>query len=54
LKIKAKSYPDQIRRIAGELSQLGDVYGVQQSAKKLRLIASELEENLKKAVQKKA
>ena len=54
MKIKSESYPDRIRSIAEDLSKLGNVYGVEHSARKLRLIATELEENLKKDVQKKA
>ena len=49
MKIKSESYPDRIRRIAKELSQGRDVYGVDQTVEKLRMIAAELEKNLKKS-----
>ena len=53
MKIKSKSYPDKIRRIAEDLSKLRDTYEVGRTVEKLRMIANELEHNLKKATLKK-
>jgi hypothetical protein len=53
VKIKSESYPDRIRRIAEDLSKIRNVYGVDHSVEKLRMIANELERNLKKALLKK-
>ncbi len=53
MKLKRESYPDKIRRIAQELSQMRNLYGADQSAEKLRRIADELERNMKKALPKK-
>ena len=53
MKIKSESYPDRIRRIAEDLSKMRNVYGVDHSVAKLRMIANELEHNLKKALLKK-
>lgn len=47
MKLKSESYPDKIRRIAGELSHLRSQYDVGQSVEKLLLVANELERNLK-------
>ena len=49
MKIKSESYPDKIRRIATDLSKMRNVYDVDGSVEKLRMIANELEHNLKKA-----
>lgn len=54
MKIRSESYPDKIRRIAKDLSQLRNQYEVDQSVEKLRLIAAELEQKFKKAPQIKA
>jgi len=53
MKLKAESYPDRIRRIAHELSRLRNQYEVDHSVEKLRMIANELEHNLKKSPLKK-
>ena len=52
MKPRAESYPDRIRRIAAELSQVRNVNGMDQTVAKLRMIAGELEKNLKKALPK--
>ena len=54
MKFKAESYPDRIRRIARELSPYRNSYPVDHPIEKLRMIADELEQILKKAPQKKA
>ncbi len=48
MKLKAESYPDKIRRIAADLSQVRNLYGMDHTVAKLRMIANELEQNLKK------
>jgi hypothetical protein len=48
MKLKSESYPDRIRRIAQEVSQLRNMYQVDHSDEKLRMIANELEQVLKK------
>jgi hypothetical protein len=53
VKLKSESYPDRIRRIAAELSQLRSLYAVDHTVEKLRMIANELEQNLKKTLPKK-
>ena len=53
MKIQRESYPDRIRHIAQELSQIRSLYGADLSAKKLRRIADELERNMKKSLPKK-
>jgi hypothetical protein len=53
MKLKRESYPDRIRRIAQELSQMRNLYGADHSAEKLRRIANELERNMKKSLPKK-
>ena len=53
MKLKSESYPDRIRRIAQEVSQFRNLYQVDHSVEKLRLIANELEQVLKRAPQKK-
>ena len=53
MKYKSESYPDRIRRIAQELSQMRNIHGVNHSVEKLRMVANELEHNLKKAPLKK-
>jgi hypothetical protein len=53
MKLKREFYPDRIRRIAQELSQMRNLYGADHSAEKLRRIADELEYNLKKSLPKK-
>ena len=52
MKLKAESYPDKIRRIAADLSQMPNLYGMDHTVAKLRMIANELEQNLKKALPK--
>lgn len=54
MKYKRESYPDKIRRIAEDLSQMRNVYDVNHSVEKLRMIANELEHNFKKAMLKKS
>ncbi len=54
MKTRSKSYPDKIRRIAEDLSKMRNLYEVDCTVEKLRMIASELEHNLKKALTKKA
>jgi hypothetical protein len=49
MKLKAESYPDKIRRIAQELSPYRTSYPVDHPIEKLRMIADELEQILKKA-----
>lgn len=53
MKLKSESYPDKIRRIAHDLSRFRDQYDVDRSVEKLRMIANELELNLKKPPRKK-
>jgi len=53
MKIRSKSYPDKIRRIAEDLSKMRNLYEVDRTVEKLRMIANELEHNLKKALLKK-
>ena len=53
MKLKSESYPDKIRRIAEDLSQIRNLYEADHSAEKLRMIADELEQKLKKSLQKK-
>jgi len=53
MKYKRESYPDKIRRIADDLSQMRDLYEVDHPVEKLRMIASELEQIFKKALLKK-
>lgn len=48
MKLKSESYPDKIRRIADELSRMRNLYEVDHTVEKLRMIANELEHNLKK------
>ena len=54
MKLKSESYPDRIRSIAREVSQLRNLYQVDHSVEKLRMIAGELEEILKKSPVKKS
>ena len=54
MKLKSESYPDKIRRIAEELSRMRNLYKVDHTVEKLRMIANELEYNLKKGPLKKA
>jgi hypothetical protein len=49
LKLKSESYPEQIRRIAHELSRLRNQYDVGQSVEKLRVVANELERTLQRS-----
>jgi hypothetical protein len=49
MKYKRESYPDRIRRIAEDLSQMRNMFEIDHSVDKLRLIAKELEDILKKA-----
>ena len=53
MKYKRESYPDRIRRIAEDLSQMRNLYEADRSAEKLRMIADELEQNIKKSLSKK-
>lgn len=53
MKVKSVSYPDKIRRIAEELNKMRISQEVDSSAGKLRIIANELEQNLRKALLKK-
>jgi hypothetical protein len=48
MKYKRESYPDRIRRIAEDLSQMRNIFEVDHSVDKLRMIATELEEVLNK------
>jgi len=48
MKLRSESYPDRIRSIAREVSQLKKLYPVDHSVEQLRMIASELEQVLKK------
>ena len=54
MKLRSESYPDRIRRIAQEVSQLRNLYQVDPSVEKLHKIANELEQVLKKTPLKKA
>ncbi len=54
MKLRSESHPDRIRRIAQEVSQLRNLYQVDHSVEKLRMIANELEQVLKKTPLKKA
>ena len=54
MKLRSESYPDRIRRIAQEVSQLRNLYQVDHSVEKLRMIANELEQVLKKTPLKKS
>jgi hypothetical protein len=49
MKYKRESYPDKIRRIAEDLTQMRNLFEVDHAVDKLRIIAKELEEVLKKA-----
>lgn len=53
MKLRSESYPDRIRRIAQEVSQLRNVYQVDHSVEKLRTIADELEQVLNKTSREK-
>jgi len=53
MKLRSESYPDRIRRIAQEVNQLRNLYQVDHSVEKLRRIANELEQVLKKTPLKK-
>jgi len=53
MQIQSESYPERIRRLANELSKFRDKYEVDHSVEKLRMIANELELNLKKPPRKK-
>ena len=53
MKLRSESYPDRIRRIAQEVSQLRNLYQVDHTVEKLRMIANELEQNLKNIPRKK-
>ena len=52
MKLKSESYPERIRRIAQELSRMRNLHGVDHTVQKLRIIADELESNLKKSAPK--
>jgi hypothetical protein len=54
MKLKSESYPDRIRRIAQEVSELRNLYQVDHSVEMLRMIANELEQVLKNPPLKKA
>jgi hypothetical protein len=53
MKLKSESYPDHIRRIAHDLGKLRGQYEVNHLIQKLRMIADELERNLKNPPRKK-
>ena len=53
MKLRSESYPDRIRRIAQEMSQLRNLYQVDNTVEKLHMIANELEQNLKNTHRKK-
>jgi hypothetical protein len=53
MKYKRESYPDKIRRIAEDLSQMRNLYAVDHSVEQLRRIANELEHTFKKTLPKK-
>ena len=53
MKLRSESYPDRIRRIAKEVSQLRNVYPVDNSVEKLDRVANELEQVFKKTPLKK-
>ena len=48
MKVKSESYPEKIRSLAAELSRFRNSYPVDHSIDKLRRIADELEQVLKK------
>lgn len=48
MKLRSESYPERIRGIAQEVSQLRNLYPVDDSVKTLRMIADKLERVLKK------
>jgi hypothetical protein len=54
MKMKSESYPDKIRRIAEDLNKMRISHEVDSPAEKLRMIANELEGNLKKTLLKKS
>jgi hypothetical protein len=54
MKIRAESYPDRIRQIAKELSQIRGSYDVDHSVETLRKIADELERKLEKGPSRRA
>jgi hypothetical protein len=54
MKLRSESYPDRIRSIAQEVSQFRNLYQVDHSVEKLRMIANELEQVFKKTPLKKA
>ncbi len=54
MKLRSESYPERIRRIAQELSGLRNSYPVDHPVEKLRMIANEVEQVLKKTPLKKA
>ena len=54
MKLRSESYPDRIRRIAREVGQLRNLYPIDHSVEKLKMIANELEQILKKTPPKKA
>ena len=53
MKLRSESYPDRIRRIAQEVSQLRNLYQVDHTVEKLHMIANELEQILKNTRRKK-
>jgi len=54
MKYKRESYPDKIRRIAEDLNKMRNLYEVDDSVTKLRLIADKLENEFKKALPKRS
>jgi len=48
MKTKTESYPDRIRRIAEDLSQMRYLYEASHAADRLRIIANEIERILEK------
>ena len=48
MKVRSESYPERIRSLAAELSRIRNLYPVDHSVDKLRVIADELEQILKR------
>ena len=44
MEYKRESYPDQIRRIAEDMTQMRNLYELKYSAERLRMIADKMEE----------
>jgi uncharacterized coiled-coil DUF342 family protein len=54
MKLKSESYPNRIRRIAEDLSQIRYLYETEHAVDRLRKVADELEQIFKKPPLKKA